>query len=321
MSNIQIYQDKNQVIKNNDFIRCGDLTALQRKSFAILLKDTIENIIETGTRKNYYYMTLTTYRDLMGHPDNMPTKYIFNELNELTKKQVKWGIDGKGHGTVSVLLAGFEIEKNQIKWAFSPFLTDKILDDGYTPLQVKYITALNSKYAIALYENLQMWKDRKWVKYNLTEFRELMGIAPDEYLKMAHIKEKVIDIALRDINKYTDMKLFFEQEKEGAKITHFRFYWENLSKKDIEKRDKEYELNERYLDAHGHKIGNKYKLLGVWFTLTKDGLKKPRSNGVFANFTNSILLIQEKIKNKEIDETKDIIKKSISDKKQPNLFE
>ena len=104
------FQKQGEVIKNNSFIRCNNnLSALQRKSFTIMLRETFETIKEQGEQR-YYNMPLVEYRQMMGHPDSMPTKYIANELEELMTKIVKWDIDKEAHGIRSVMLSGFEVE-------------------------------------------------------------------------------------------------------------------------------------------------------------------------------------------------------------------
>ena len=48
------YQKENEVIKNNSFIRCNNsLTTVQRKSFAIMIKITLDAIKESGENKYY----------------------------------------------------------------------------------------------------------------------------------------------------------------------------------------------------------------------------------------------------------------------------
>ena len=45
------YQKQGEVIKNNSFIRCSNnLTTLQRKSFMIMLKETLDAIKDEGEK-------------------------------------------------------------------------------------------------------------------------------------------------------------------------------------------------------------------------------------------------------------------------------
>ena len=153
----------------------------------------------------------------MGHPDSMPTKYIANELEELMTKIVKWDIDEQGNGTRSVMLSAFEIKNGTLKWAFSPFLIDKLLGDGYTPLKLSIVLDLVGKYALALYENLQMRKSFLKTSFNLQEFRALMGVEKSEYSRMDKLKERVLHPAIDEINKKGDMKVSYKDRKRVLK--------------------------------------------------------------------------------------------------------
>lgn len=267
------YQKQGEVIKNNSFIRCSNnLTTVQRKSFAIMLKEALDTIKEQGEKK-YYGMPLVEYRRLMGHPDSMPTKYIANELEELMKTILRWNIDSEGYGERATMLSYFSLEKGSgnLKWAFSPFLIDKLLADGYTPLKLSIVLDFNSKYALALYENLQMRKEFKKTSFELAEFRALMGVEKDEHPRMDHFKSRVLHPAIDEINAKSDMRITYKDQKEGAKITGFSFAWELLSSEQLKTRNKRREQIEGYQKALAANFGNKFKIAGKWYTLTKQG--------------------------------------------------
>jgi plasmid replication initiation protein len=268
---VTIHQRQGEVVKNNGFIRCSNnLTIVQRKSFAIMLKETIDTIREEG-EKRYYEMRLVDYRRIMNYHESMPTKYIAEELKELMTKVVEWDIDKNGYGTRSVLLAGFEVQNTVLKWAFSPFLIDKLLKDGYTPLKLSIVLNFNSKYSLALYENIQMRKSFNKYTFNLQEFRALMGVEEGEYLQMTHLKNRVIHPAIEEINAKSDLKLVYEDVKEGAKIVGFVLKWETLTLEQMKQRNKRKEQIEGYQKALASNFGMKFKIAGKWYTLTKQG--------------------------------------------------
>jgi plasmid replication initiation protein len=267
------FQKQGEVVKNNSFIRCGGLTTIQRKSFTIMLKETLDTIKEQGEKKDFYTMPLIEYRRLMKHPDNMPTKYLIKEIEELMTKIIKWDIDDEGNGTRSVMLSSFSIKKGTgiLKWEFSNALTNKLLDDGYTPLKLSIVLDFGSQYALALYENLQMRKSFKKIEFELQEFRALMGVDAHEHKQMTNLKNKVLYPAIDEINAKSDMKLDYEDIKQGAKITGFKFSWDNLTSDQVRTRNQKREKIEEYQKALAPNFGNKFKIGGKWYTLTKDG--------------------------------------------------
>lgn len=268
------YQKENEVTKNNSFIRCNNnLTTVQRKSFAVMVHKTIEAIKESG-RNTYYAMPLTEYRTLMGYEEGYTTKQLRTTLKELMTKIVEWNLDGTGYGEASVMLSYFGIEKNTgiIQWEFSNMLLNKLLADNYTPLKLSVILDFKSSYALALYENLQMYKSFKKISFNLQEFRALMGVKKNEHKQMCHFKTKVLNPALAEINAKSDMKVYCEDDKQGVKIIGFKFMWENLTNEQLKERNKRKEKEEAYLETLKNRIGEKYEIGGKKYTLTKEGL-------------------------------------------------
>ena len=267
------YQKQGEVIKNNSFIRCSNnLTTVQRKSFAIMLKEAFDTIQTTG-QKDLYSMPLTEYKKLMGHPDSMPAKYIAAELEELMTKLIKWDIDEEGYGNRATMLSSFALKKGtgKLEWEFSKMLLSKLTADGYTPLKLSIVLDFTSKYALALYENLQMRKEFKKTSFELAEFRALMGVEPHEHKQMTHFKTKVLHAAIDEINDKSDMRVVYKNSKEGAKITGFSFAWELLSSEQLKTRNKRREQIEGYQKALAANFGNKFKIAGKWYTLTKQG--------------------------------------------------
>jgi plasmid replication initiation protein len=268
-----VFQRPDEVRKNNDLIRSQGMTALQRKSFAIILRNTIEQYKENNSWKRWYEISLSDYKKVMSHEKSMPTKYIRNELEELTKIAFKWGNDKHGNYTnISIALAGFEIRDGVFRWELSSFLEDKILQDGYTLLKLSVILAMKGKYSIALYELLLQWKIRKWVEFTIDEFRILMGVN-NEYKTMSNFKKKVLIPAIEEINLKSNIKIIgYKNLKKGAKIVGFRFDFKELTEQEMKERDKREILKEKYLKHYKKDIGREFKIDKKVYSLKKEGL-------------------------------------------------
>ena len=57
----------------------------------------------------------------------------------------------------------------------------------------------------------------------LTEFRQKLGVLPEEYPRMFDFKKYVLDSALKQINAHTDIQVTYEQHKTGRSITGLSF--------------------------------------------------------------------------------------------------
>lgn len=98
------------------------------------------------------------------------------------------------------------------------------LEQHFTSYQLKQVSQLTSKYAIRLYEILIAWREvGKVPKIDLSEFREKLGIAADEYKAMNHFKSRVLEPSIKQINEHTDITVSYEQHKTGRTITGFSF--------------------------------------------------------------------------------------------------
>ncbi len=59
--------------------------------------------------------------------------------------------------------------------------------------------------------------------FKLETFRAQLGLGVNEYCRMGNFKARVLDLAVEQINKYSDIKVKYEQEKTGRKIEGFKF--------------------------------------------------------------------------------------------------
>ena len=129
--------------------------------------------------------------------------------------------------------------------AIEIILTSAVIDeirriDGsqtpFTEYLLKQISDLNSVYATRLYELLIQWRSvGKTPIFELNQFREQLGIGVNEYKTMNNFKVRVLDLAITQINKHTDITAGYDQHKAGRIITGFSFYFKQKKPKKIEK--------------------------------------------------------------------------------------
>ena len=63
----------------------------------------------------------------------------------------------------------------------------------------------------------------------LIEFREKLGIESNEYQRMELFKRRVLEPAIKQINQFTDIRVKYEQHKQGRTITGFTFKFRVIS--------------------------------------------------------------------------------------------
>ncbi len=106
--------------------------------------------------------------------------------------------------------------------AVVPLITN--LEKQFTSYELEQVSELNSVYAIRLYELLIAWRSAsKTPVFELGEFRAKLGVDESEYRQMNNFKNRVLDVALKQINQHTDITAKYEQHKRGRSISGFSF--------------------------------------------------------------------------------------------------
>jgi hypothetical protein len=82
-------------------------------------------------------------------------------------------------------------------------------------IKAEIVCSMTSKYAIALYELLQLRAnmERSVETFPIERFRELMGVPPDTYARADNFQRKVMDPALLEVNGLSDMSVQMELER------------------------------------------------------------------------------------------------------------
>ncbi|WP_201542807.1 replication initiation protein RepM [Psychrobacter faecalis] len=110
-----------------------------------------------------------------------------------------------------------------VKLRFAPEVVPLItrLEKNFTSYELEQVKNLNT-YATRLYEILASWRSVGKVTITLKELRNNLGLI-DEYSRLEAFKRRVLDLAVSQINEYTDIKAQYEQHKNGRVITGFTF--------------------------------------------------------------------------------------------------
>ena len=118
------------------------------------------------------------------------------------------------------------------------------LEQFFTSYLLEQTTKLNSVYSVRLYELLVQWRSaKKTPVFELGKFKDQMGIGINEYKKMCDFKRRVLDAAVEEINKETDLKINYSQVKKGRTITGFTFTVHEKPKDNSDKAIKQRDAN------------------------------------------------------------------------------
>jgi hypothetical protein len=82
-------------------------------------------------------------------------------------------------------------------------------------IKAEIVCSMTSKYAIALYELIQLRAnmERAVESFPIDRFRELLGVPPGTYVRGDNFQRKVLDPAVLEVNGLSDMSLQIELER------------------------------------------------------------------------------------------------------------
>lgn len=107
-----------------------------------------------------------------------------------------------------------------------PFLFH--LKNNFTSYELASALRLTSKYAKRVYQICSQWKDLgETKKYDLQDFRKMLGLIDEkgnEKIKqIKELRERVLDIAVKQINEHTELSISYELEKKGRAFKNIVF--------------------------------------------------------------------------------------------------
>lgn len=151
--------------------------------------------------------------------------FEYDDIHEKTGKPAKHVVRWVQKATYIDTAGMIEL---QFTDAVIPLITR--LSEQYTEYDLKQVSELQSEYAIRLYELMMQWKTvGKTNKIALDDLRSKLGVEPEQYKEMHNFKARVLNLAISQINDFTDVTADYEQHKTGKAITGFTFTFKQKS--------------------------------------------------------------------------------------------
>ena len=159
---------------------------------------------------------------------------------------------------------GYVDNEAVVKLIFAPAIVPLItrLEEHFTKYELQQVSNLSSAYAVRLYELLIAWRSTGQTPViELEEFRKKIGVLDDEYTRMGNFKDRVLHLAIDQVNEFTDITVKYEQHKKGRSIYGFSFSFKqkkNVNKPNLEARDQNtLDIFTKLTDAQRHLFANK----------------------------------------------------------------
>lgn len=236
--------------KHVGLIHCENkLTLVQRKICNVLLFNALDRINDCDIHE----IPLKKLCSLVGYNSN-DSKLIKESVKTLISTVMEWNLledskqlnqmtypDNAISWHASSLLAGASIKNGVVHYSYSPQIKSVLSSlDIYGRINLFVQAKFNSTYSLVLYENCVRFKNLSQTTwFSLELFRTLMGITHDKYIPFKELKRNVINVAIKEINKKSDIYLEPQFKKSGKNITAIQFLLsENENYKPVFKRTK-----------------------------------------------------------------------------------
>jgi len=220
-----------EIKKHSSMVQMTNVTTMQERKVMNALIWIAKDILKRETNSTQFLCELWILKRLCGLNDTN-NKELKDALRNLANTEVEYNIfnkDRKEWGVFHVLAEAKISEGGRGKPTFVHFeFPSTVLavvknPNMYVRLDLLIIRDLKSKHSIALYEFLKDYQKLGQFLCGIEEFRYLMGIQPGQYEIITMLKKRVLNVAVKEINEKTDLKVDCNFEKEGRKTIAINF--------------------------------------------------------------------------------------------------
>ena len=217
-----------EVIKASPAIQIqSKVSLLQRRAWNVLLANAYNELPD----KDIHTVSMQDLTAKLGF-DSKNEEYLKETLEALVDCTVKWNMldkDKKEEWGVASLLAEARVRDGTCFYQFSHTLRLKLHNPHvYAKLNLRLQNRFKSQYALVLWEVCFDYFDEDRNQGEtpfipLETFRELIGIASDEYPDFPILNRDVIKPAVREINNLTDYHVEVEQKRFRRRVAELKF--------------------------------------------------------------------------------------------------
>lgn len=223
---------RNFVVQSNTLI--GGKQALKLNS-AKLIRAAIMQVVREDEELKPYIITIKDLAELL----KVPASNIYRDVEQITDDILKNPVyireekDGKTVRFIKIPWVtrceyhadiGIALRLNE---ELKPFLLN--LREHYTQYTLEEVLAMKSVYGIRVFELIQskimstaIPKNGTQVKISVQELRECCG-CENKYPAFGNFKDKVIDAAVKEINRVTMYEVKYSYIKTGKTVTSILF--------------------------------------------------------------------------------------------------
>lgn len=226
---IKMNRESRLVVKDNALIDASfNLSLIEQRLMLLAIVEARE--LPTLTPETPIEIKATTYRDQYNTDKSEAYKQLSEASRQLFNRQFSYIDRYANTDAITVSRWVNEVTYVNDKGMVVMYLNRNVismisrLEEQFTKYHLIQVSDLKSQYSIRLYELLIKYLSiGNSKKYPINDLRMLLGIGVNEYKTMSDFKKRVLDLAVTEINDKTDIKVKYDQFKEGRTISHVLF--------------------------------------------------------------------------------------------------
>jgi plasmid replication initiation protein len=225
---IQISEERDYMVaKANEIIQRAkvDLGLMEQKSFCY----AVSKIKPTDTLDTEYEFAINDYCDVCGinRNDGRTIENVKEALKKLRDKSF-YLLDENGTWVLIGWLAKVKIlpKSGKVKFKFDEDMQKYLIGlrerGNYTQYSLLCVLPMRSTYSVRLYELLKSYlgQGARRKKFDIDDLKKKLA-AP--YGRFPDFRRKALEVAVREINQYTDIETTWEPITKGRKVVEVEF--------------------------------------------------------------------------------------------------
>lgn len=192
----------------------SDLKTSQLKTY--IAHKTFENI----------RIYVTEFKNEFNIKSNAIYKILEKTAADLFEKKFEYMQDDSTYVTKRwVITCRYNSEEKYVEITFHPdlILDLLLLKNRYGKLEFSAARNFKKSYTHRIYELLQNYLYQKYRTISLESLKEKLDIEPTKYQRFTILKEKVLEPAIEEINKFTNLQVSYTPLRKGRKIGAVKF--------------------------------------------------------------------------------------------------
>lgn len=225
---------KNLVVRHNDLVMASYEMTVHEQNVLFACISQLDSRIEAKpiTDQDTYTITVEQARDLFYDKGDQNNAYRDLEFasRRLFERKVELDLgDNKTLLTRFVQSIEFDSDAGAVTLQFAtkilPYLTQ--LQDNFTKYRMGQVVQLSSIHARRLFELIVCWAgQQQWQQeLEMDEFRKLMNVG-GKYKQFGQLKEKVINIAVEQVNESSDfhVSVGYRKVRRSFKFIQLKYH-------------------------------------------------------------------------------------------------